>query len=108
MNLLNTPGSTDICEKCGSFCCNYNLRVIPVEEGEANPVQLDYFLTRAVDHQVINDKHYCIMNQQCPHLKNNKCSIYKVRPKHCAEFPQRWDEDWTHFCELMNKMYKGE
>jgi len=43
-------------------------------------------------------------NGECVFLEGNECSIHKVKPKHCADFPTVWRiENLESFCSGQRK-----
>jgi uncharacterized protein len=83
------------CSKCG-LCCRdtqQKTRHILVLEKEANAIEMETSLPRQVFTKQITDKnpYYYEMKKSCEgkcfFLKNEQCSIYKVRPLICRFYP---------------------
>ena len=100
----NHPVDTEVCKKCGGFCCKYSLRVVSLLE-ELRQKDLDFLEVKSIDKKIIGNSIYFVLNQMCPHLTEEGCDLGEDRPDICKEFPPKKDDDWYHFCDLSQKLY---
>lgn len=96
------------CEKCGEICC----KNLPVELGfdeiAFNQIYKIYEKVKQSENikfEEFEDKYLEFRTESwyikspCPFLKENKCSIYDVRPIVCRRYPFEWD---LHITTIQN------
>lgn len=108
------------CKKCGFCCSNFGKdKALPFFEWEISKIKKEAekrsIKLRIKPLNLMFDKklgiyffpQYGMLNEPCPFLKNNKCSIYHKRPLVCKMFPvvknplvikQKADIDCFNFC----------
>ena len=84
------------CKKCGN-CCRWE-GYIYVNRGDVERIcdflQIDRATFRK---EYLNPEPHILPNlklkenSECIFLKENKCSIYEVRPQQCEDFPLTWE-----------------
>jgi len=83
------------CKDCDGKCCNYITIQIDTPKKEIDFEELKWFLCHeGITVYIDNDGDWCVeVITNCKNLdKENKCKIYKTRPKVCSDHH-------THECE---------
>lgn len=83
-----------ICGKCGKFCSRL---IIPLTEIETPIITRALGSYERVYHYIrqnpypfnVQSEYYFYAEDECPFLRNNRCSIYPRRPLPCMLFPFR-------------------
>lgn len=96
----------ELCKECGGFCCNYQLRRVPLKE--LTPYFKDFFEAKAYDKKIVGPDIFYVLGAKCKFVTDEGCSLGEDRPDLCKDFPPRLDDEWVHFCPLMRLIYEGE
>ena len=85
---MNYPPLTKLCNSCDANCCNGELfdtvHIFPSEKSIVKKLsKLGAKFTQTDNGWIMN------VEGGCPFLINNRCSIYKFRPKTCRYFDCR-------------------
>lgn len=112
-NLLNTEESSEICKKCGSFCCKYVIETIPKDDPNVDRIVEFWDVRKSNDFlsKELDDAFLFIIDERCPKLGDDDlCTIYEHRPTICREFPSGGENNkyWWDHCELIRVLYDKE
>lgn len=106
------------CTQCGD-CCKWDGFVILTEEDidrlrHREHLSLDQFKDDFVKEKNLKGTIVEILKSkkgttECIYLKDNKCSVYEIKPKQCSEYPKHFDEECEGFDtgeKVMNSKYE--
>jgi len=103
---MNTYKTTEPeCEECGAWCCKHQIVTVNKDK---DIVEYEHWLLRAIEYQETpNGDTVFVIDQPCPQLKDNRCSVYKNRGTVCELFPDRYLIEWGLYCKLIEKRFKN-
>lgn len=92
----------DECNDCGAWCCKHQIITLnKVKE----PVNYEHWIRRSSSHKHLeNDEVLFVIDQPCPHLKNDRCDIYEDRGDICSNFPDQYIHSLSYYCKLMKSI----
>lgn len=94
----------EVCERCGHFCCLYQLRRI--EDKDMDKPNFEFWNARSEKMVDKDGVKFFVLAMPCNKFNGSGCGIYENRPQICRAFPPHYDPDWWHFCELMRMYHK--
>ena len=89
------------CEKCGACCKNLlkqgGTMGLMLYQNEISLFSKEYIkpcmaVGKRPSHKSFTILTYQLTENNCPHLNNNKCSIYDIRPSQCRGYPLKYIE----------------
>lgn len=94
------------CLTCANCCRNYSPIIEPTEIVKlqnAIGVESSVFFSKYVE--MDEDGDFVFRSQPCPmlNLETNKCNIYELRPKACAEYPHTNMKKIKNHLDLLEK-----
>jgi Fe-S-cluster containining protein len=112
MNLPSIERQSELCKKCGGWCCKYAMDKVDKRE-DASPNYwnaLEYQKVRALE--VINDGKWIrfIHDGPCNKIDESTglCKVYNDRPEVCRKFPlpMHYKSGWKFYCEIVKEIRK--